>query len=99
MNSSDLKKLLDYIQENNSCEHMYQSLKKNRYCFKYIRIYYDTRENLENEEHVWWIQLDNGKNSKISLRDKSFEECKQILDLPREDIIKLFEREVKDNEN
>lgn len=96
MNSSDLKKLLDYIQENNSWEHMYQNLKKNRYCFKYIRIYYDTRENLENEEHVWFIQLDNGKGEKISLRDKSFEECKQILDLPSEDIIKLFEREAED---
>ncbi len=94
MNSSDLKKLLDYIQENNSWENMYQNFERNRYCFKYIRIYYDTRENLNNEEHVWWIQLDNGIDCKISLRDKSFEECKRILDLPREEIIKLFKKGV-----
>ena len=96
MDSYDLKRLLDYIQENNSWEHMYKNVNKDRYCFKYIRIYYDTRENLENEEHVWLIQLDNGKGNKISLRDKSFEECKQILDLPRKEIFKLFHKENND---
>lgn len=96
MNSYDLKRLLDYIQENNSWEHMYKNINKDRYCFKYIRIYYDTRENLENEEHVWFIQLDNGKGKKNSLRDKSFEECKQILDLPRKEIFKLFDKENSD---
>ena len=96
MNSYDLKRLLDYIQENNSWEHMYKNINTDRYCFKHIRIYYDTRENLENEEHVWFIQLDNGKGEKISLRDKSFEECKQILDLPRKEIFKLFDKENSD---
>lgn len=96
MNSYDLKRLLDYIQENNSWEHMYQNIEKDRFCFKYIRICYDTRENLKNEEHVWWIQLDNGKGCKISLIDKSFEQCKQILDLPRKEIIKLFDKVVED---
>lgn len=93
MNSSDLKELLDYIQENNSWEHMYYLTNKDRYCFKYIRICYDTRENDDGEDHVWSIVLDNGKDSKVYLRDKTLEECKQILDLPIKEMMKLFEKD------
>jgi hypothetical protein len=92
MNSEELKELLDYIQENNSWEKMYSNTKKDRYCFKYIRISYDTR-NTNLGEHIWHIILDNGKDSKIYLRDKTLQECKDILDLPRKEIMKLFESE------
>lgn len=92
MNSEELKELLDYIQENNSWEKMYDNVQRDRYCFKYIRISYDTRDtNLG--EHVWQIILDNGKDSKVYLKDKTLQECKDILDLPRKEIIKLFESE------
>lgn len=92
MNSEELKELLDYIQKNNSWEKMYDCLERDRYTFKYIRIYYDTRDtNLG--EHVWMIILDNGKDCKIHLRDKTLQECKAILDLPRKEIVKLFEKE------
>ncbi|MBQ8299504.1 MAG: hypothetical protein IJX99_06550 [Clostridia bacterium] len=94
MNSEELKELLDYIQENNSWEKMCDCLDRDRYFFKYIRISYDTRETTLGE-HVWHIILDNGKDSKIYLRDKTLKECKDILDLPRREIVKLFEREDK----
>lgn len=92
MNSEELKELLDYIQENNSWEKMYECLECDRYPFKYIRISYDTRETILGE-HIWNIVLDDGKDSKIYLRDKTLQECKDILDLPREEIKKMFEFE------
>lgn len=92
MNNEELKELLDYIQENNSWEKMCECIERDRYCFKYIRISYDTREPSMGE-HVWHIILDNGKDSQIYLRDKTLQECKDILDLPREEIKKLFEME------
>lgn len=93
MNSEELKELLDYIQENNSWGKMLDCIERDRQIFKYIRISYDTRENLPNEDYIWSICLDNGKNSKIYLRDKTLQECKDILDLPRNEIKKLFEKE------
>lgn len=93
MNSEELKELLDYIQENNSWEKMTECFERDREIFKYIRIVYDTRKNLPNEDHVWWIILDNGENSKIYLRDKTLQECKDILDLPLNEIKKLFGKE------
>lgn len=94
MNSEELKELLDYIQENNSWEKMLYNMERDRYSFKYIRISYDTRDTSLGE-HVWSIVLDNGKDSKIYLRDKTLQECKDILDLPRKEIMKLFESEDK----
>lgn len=93
MNSEELKELLDYIQENNSWEKMAECMERDRQIFKYIRISYDTRENLPDEDHVWNICLDNGKGSKICLVDKTLQECKDILDLPTNEIKKLFEKE------
>lgn len=90
MNSEELKELLDYIQENNSWEKMCECVERDRCCFKYIRISYDTRDTSLGE-HVWSIVLDNGKDSKIYLKDKTLQECKDILDLPRKEIEKLFE--------
>ncbi len=94
MNSEELKELLDYIQENNSWEKMWGCIERDRYCFKYIKISYDTRENLPGEDHVWSICLDNGKDSKIYLRDKTLQECKAILDLPIKEIENLFKKGV-----
>lgn len=93
MNSEELKELLDYIQENNSWEKMLDCMERNRQIFKYVRISYDTREKMANEDHVWSVVLDNGENSKIYLRDKTLQECKDILDLPINEIKKLFEKE------
>lgn len=93
MNSKELAELLDYIQENNSWENMWKLLDKDRYCFKYVRIDYDTRENMADEDHVWHVTLDNGKDQRIFLRDKTLEECKAVLDLPRKEIMKLFAKE------
>lgn len=92
MNSEELKELLDYIQENNSWEKMYECLERNRHPFKYIRISYDTREAILGE-HVWNIVLDNGKDAEIYLRDKTLQECKDVLDLPIEEIKKMFEKD------
>lgn len=94
MNSEELKELLDYIQENNSWEKMCECLDRDRYFFKYIRISYDTRKPSLGE-HVWHIVLENSKDEMIYLRDKTLQECKAILDLPRREIKKLFESEDK----
>lgn len=93
MSSEELKELLDYIQKNNSWEKMTECFERDREIFKYVRIIYDTRRYLPNENHIWSICLDNGKDSKIYLRDKTLQECKDILDLPSEEIKKLFEEE------
>lgn len=50
---------------------MCECVERDRYCFKYIRISYDTRETTLGE-HVWSIILDNGKDSEIYLNVKIY---------------------------
>lgn len=90
MNYEDLKKLLDYIQENNSWENMYECHQRNRYSFKYVRVYIDTRERADNEENVWFVRLENGGYVK-DFRDATFEEIKKFLDLPAKEVVKQLE--------
>lgn len=90
MNYEDLTKILNYIQENNSWENMYKCQKQDRYAFKYVRVYIDTRERTDNEENVWFIRLENGGYVK-DFRDATFEEIKTFLDLPIKEVIKQLE--------
>lgn len=84
MNTDDLKKTLDYIQENNSWENGPSVYDRGRYAFKYIDICYDTR-SLDDVTpcHIWNISLRSGGNY-ITFEEQycTFEFIKSILDKP-----------------
>lgn len=96
MNYDDLLKLLNYIQENNSWENMYDCHNRDRYCYKYVRVSVDTREHLDSvaSEHVWHIILENGEMIK-AFRDATFEEIKAFLDLPMKEASKQLEKKTE----
>lgn len=96
MNYEDLKKLLDYIQENNSWENMYDCHKRDRYTFKYVDVCIDTRDDDPDisycHQHVWHIKLRNGGMSK-SFRDATFDDIKKFLDQPMKEVAKQLEED------
>ena len=93
MTTDELKELLDYIQENNSWEHMYECHKRDRYAYKYVRISYDTRDTNDGQDpHVWNIVLENGGMA-IEFRESSLVEIKAFLDLP----MKKAAKQLKDS--
>ena len=77
MNSQELKDLLDYIQKNNSWEHMAEAFDRDRYVFKYIDICYDTREGTSTKSYpVWSITLRQSRNECITFQE---DELKDII--------------------
>lgn len=99
MNTEDLKKTLDYIQEHNSWENMVDAADNNRHIYKYvdINICYDTRDTDDGRDpHVWYVKIslrDGGKVKEFREAECTFENIKKFLDLP----IMEASKQMKDN--
>lgn len=99
MTSQDLKDLLDYIQENNSWEHMMEAMDADRGIYKYIdiNICYDTRDTDDGKDpHLWWLKIslrDSGKYIEFREDECTLENIKKFLNLPYKEARKLM----KDN--
>lgn len=96
MNSKELMKTLDYIQDNYSWEYMIKNMiadeKERHIIFKYVDVCYDTRE-IDNVTpfHVWSITLRVNSKETITFREHkcNLDYIKQVLNKPYDELYNL----------
>ena len=99
MNSQELKDLLDYIQKNNSWEHMAEAFDRDRYVFKYIDICYDTREGTSTKSYpVWSITLRQSRNECITFQEDELKDIYKFLDKPMKEVANILKQKAKEQE-